>query len=103
MKLFVNGQLLSDQVGDFPDTKTVTTNATFPAVVAVSCLDTGGAAGIILSGSNNMVTDSSWRCSNTLQNSWDRVSIQLLFGNKWRKKNLSAVGDGVKFFKALPI
>jgi hypothetical protein len=74
MRLYVNGQLLSDRVGDFYDTKTITAYAAPTSVVGVNCVDTGGWAGIMVSASTNMVSDGSWRCSNTFQEGWNLVS-----------------------------
>jgi hypothetical protein len=79
MKLYVNGQLMSEGGPVWEILKQVTINATQPAVVGINCLDTGAPGGIIMSASNNMVTDSSWRCSNTLQDGWNTVSIQMFF------------------------
>jgi hypothetical protein len=41
MDLYVNGQLLSNKVGDWEDTKRVTVNAVRPTVVGINCIDQG--------------------------------------------------------------
>ncbi len=70
----MNGQLLSDRVGDWDTTKTITVYAAPTSIVGVNCVDTGGSAGIMVSASTNMVSDGSWRCSNTFQAGWNLVS-----------------------------
>ncbi len=74
MRLYVNGQLLSDREGGWGTTTTKTANAAPTSVVGVNCVDTGGSAGIMVSASTNMVSDGSWRCSNTFQEGWNLVS-----------------------------
>jgi hypothetical protein len=77
MKLYVNGQLLYNQDVKKPweTVKQITFKATQPTVVAINCVDTGPPGALILSASNNIVSDSSWRCSNTDQPGWTNVSI----------------------------
>jgi hypothetical protein len=41
MDLYVNGQLLSNKVGDWEDTKRITVNAVRPTVVGINCIDQG--------------------------------------------------------------
>jgi hypothetical protein len=82
MRLYVNGQLLSDRDGGWNTVKQVTVNAITPTVLAIECFDASwsqpsvwNANGILAETSNSKVTDSSWRCSNTRQTGWTTVSI----------------------------
>jgi hypothetical protein len=73
LKVYVNGLLVAESVWGYPTT--VTVNVAPPGVVGVNCVDGGGNAEIMLSTSTNMVSDGSWRCSNTFQDRWNLVSI----------------------------
>jgi hypothetical protein len=73
LKVYVNGLLVAESVWGY--STTVTVNVAPPGVVGVNCVDIGGNAGIMLSTSTNMVSDGSWRCSNTFQDRWNLVSI----------------------------
>ncbi len=44
-----------------------------PRVLAIGCQDVGGAAGILISASNGLRTNSSWRCSTTVRTGWIEV------------------------------
>jgi len=84
MRLYVNGQLLSDRVGSYETVKQVTVSAITPTVLAIECIDDSFSSsayyqvsGILAETSNGKVTDSSWRCSNTRQTGWTSVSIAI--------------------------
>jgi hypothetical protein len=86
MRLYVNGQLLSDRDGGWSTVKQVTVNAITPTVLAIECFDASWSGpgltpvnvnGILAETSNGRVTDSSWRCSNTRQTGWTTVSIAI--------------------------
>ena len=73
LDLYVDGNLLFSQVGNWPEAKIAVVTAA-PKVVAMFCLDTGGAGGMLLSTNTSLVTDSSWRCNNALQEGWTMVN-----------------------------
>ena len=63
MKVFADGVLLASN-----NNWMETTDVTIPgdtAVITIECIEEHVVAGIIASGSNGLVTDSSWKCGTT--------------------------------------
>jgi hypothetical protein len=71
--MYVNGQLMAT-AGEYSETKTITVDVAPPSVLAINCVDIGGMAGILVSTNTGMVSDGSWRCSNTYKDGWNSVS-----------------------------
>ncbi len=44
-----------------------------PQVLAIGCQDVGVVGGILISASNGLRTNSSWRCSTTVRSGWIEV------------------------------
>jgi len=56
-------------------------------VLAVGCLDQGGAAGILLSSTIGLHTDRSWRCTRNSAGNWTQViHVQIIVQDQDLKK-----------------
>jgi hypothetical protein len=91
MELYADGQLIA-QTASWPDTQTAVLTRR-PKVLAMKCIDYGGSAGLILSTSNGLTTDNTWRCSSTEDANWNQVwnhlgSYKQLEILSWKKKSL---------------
>jgi hypothetical protein len=71
MKLYADGILVASK-SQF-ETTFSTTLVKQPAVLAVACEDLHVVGGILVSGSNGLRTDGSWRCTNTYRWGWNKV------------------------------
>ena len=45
------------------------------SLIAISCEETGGAAGILASTTTGVLTDTTWRCTDLLETGWDTVGF----------------------------
>ena len=71
LALYADGELVASS-SDWTATETATLDHT-PRVLAVDCLDQGEYVGILVSASNGLHTDGSWRCSRTNGDNWNKV------------------------------
>ena len=71
--IYTDGDFLMTIRGPFS-----TFTATLPdntRLLSVNATDTGGGYGIIIKLSNGFVTDTHWRCSNTYNDNWNKLSF----------------------------
>jgi hypothetical protein len=73
MKLYADGVLVASK-STFETTFSTTLDKQ-PTVLAVACEDLHVVGGILLSASNSLRTDASWRCSNTYRAGWTQAGF----------------------------
>ena len=73
MELYADGELVASSTS-WQTTQTAVLART-PRVPAVDCLDLGVVGGILLSASNGLHTDGTWRCSTIWEENWNKVRL----------------------------
>ena len=73
MTLYIDGVLQDAPAGELNVWRETSTFSMSECtqLLAISCLDLGTIGGTLASADNGMVTDSTWRCSDTLEAGWE--------------------------------